>query len=287
MTTKLLLCTDMDRTLLPNGDAPLSSAATPLFQQLVNHPSIILVYVTGRDLGLVQQAIAEYQMPKPDYVITDVGASIYQRQHDQFQEMHDWQTFIGQDWLDYDSTLLGQALGKFQAIEQQAASRQGRYKLSYQVTPSAAMAPDLECLNQRLNRLPIQTSVIASVDETLDQGLIDVLPARANKRTAIDYLVNYLALPSTQVFFSGDSGNDMAVLASPYYTTLVANATPDVRAQARALAQSQGAESTLYLAQGMPQWKLNGNYCAGILEGFLHFFPHAQHWLKMELKNEY
>ena len=34
MTGKLLLCTDLDRTLLPNGESPESERARPLFRRL-------------------------------------------------------------------------------------------------------------------------------------------------------------------------------------------------------------------------------------------------------------
>jgi len=77
MSNKLLLCTDLDRTLIPNGAQPESSGARKCFNHLVNHPDITLVYVTGRDKALVQNAITYYHLPIPDYVIADVGATIY------------------------------------------------------------------------------------------------------------------------------------------------------------------------------------------------------------------
>jgi hydroxymethylpyrimidine pyrophosphatase-like HAD family hydrolase len=61
MIQPLLICTDLDRTLIPNGEQPESPQARPLFRQLVSHSQIILAYVTGRDKMLVQEAIAEYE----------------------------------------------------------------------------------------------------------------------------------------------------------------------------------------------------------------------------------
>lgn len=277
--SKILLCTDMDRTLLPNGDASVSPMALPLFEQLVNHPDIILAYVTGRDLGLVQQAVRDYQVPEPDFIIGDVGASIYYKAQTGYLPLKAWQQQLHQDWQGHDSRAVALALGPFDRLELQAAAKQSRYKLSYQIAPSCLMPQELEVLQQRLANLPIRANLIASIDETLDQGLVDLLPAQANKRKAIEFLFRWLDLEPQQLFFSGDSGNDVEMLQSPYFATLVANATDEVR-------QRLQRSETLYMAQGLPEWQLNGNYCGGIVEGFLHYFPHAQHWLKTELTHE-
>lgn len=44
----LLLCTDLDRTLLPNGSQPESEQARKKFHELVKQPQVTLVYVTVR-----------------------------------------------------------------------------------------------------------------------------------------------------------------------------------------------------------------------------------------------
>ena len=48
---RLLLCTDLDRTLIPNGTQPESPRARELFKRLVSHEEVTLVYVTGRHLA--------------------------------------------------------------------------------------------------------------------------------------------------------------------------------------------------------------------------------------------
>lgn len=45
----LLICTDLDGTLIPNGKSPESPSARALFHKLVAHENIFLAYVTGRD----------------------------------------------------------------------------------------------------------------------------------------------------------------------------------------------------------------------------------------------
>ena len=60
----LLLCSDLDGTLIPNGTAPESPAARPLFRRFAAHPGVCLAYVTGRDPGLVEQALTEAGLPE-------------------------------------------------------------------------------------------------------------------------------------------------------------------------------------------------------------------------------
>ena len=60
MSARLLLCTDLDRTLLPNGEQPESPQARTLFARLAARPGVTLVYVTGRHRALVQAALDEY-----------------------------------------------------------------------------------------------------------------------------------------------------------------------------------------------------------------------------------
>ncbi|MDF0534050.1 HAD-IIB family hydrolase [Shewanella sp. A32] len=275
----MLLCTDLDRTLLPNGLQPESPQARRWFADAVKYPGVMLAYVSGRDLGLMQQAIVEYNLPLPDVAITDVGSMIYQREGQRYRPMPSWQSYIGEDWGTHNSHTLAQAIGELPNLQLQPKQQQQQYKLSYQIVPAAAMAEDLVLLEQQLQKLAIRAQMISSVDETSDMGLVDILPARAGKRQAIDFLAKTLVLTPPQVFFSGDSGNDLDVLISPYRTVLVKNATEEVVASAISGGKAQGNASSLYLAQGLPELGLNGYYSAGIVEGLFHFFPGLKAWL--------
>jgi hydroxymethylpyrimidine pyrophosphatase-like HAD family hydrolase len=75
-TRHILLATDLDRTLLPNGEATESPGARAAFARVAARPEVALAYVTGRHRALVEDAIAEYVLPRPDYVIGDVGTTI-------------------------------------------------------------------------------------------------------------------------------------------------------------------------------------------------------------------
>ena len=54
---RLLMCTDLDRTLLPNGAEPGSPDARSWFHRVVALPGVTLAFVTGRDEKLARHVI--------------------------------------------------------------------------------------------------------------------------------------------------------------------------------------------------------------------------------------
>ena len=55
----LLICTDLDRTLIPNRIAPESPGAREYFRKLSNRDEITLVYISGRNKNLVEVVQAQ------------------------------------------------------------------------------------------------------------------------------------------------------------------------------------------------------------------------------------
>lgn len=272
MAVRLLLCTDLDRTLLPNGPQPESSGARDRFNQLVVHPGVTLVYVTGRDRHLVEAALAEYQLPQPAYVIADVGSTIYQTQQGNWQYWHKWEQEISTDWMGKSHDDMHALFSQLPLLKMQEDSKQNKYKLSYYV----ALEADHEALMSEMHSIlvsqQIRASLIWSVDELAATGLLDVLPASASKRHAIEFLMQDLGFDLANTIFAGDSGNDLAVLSSPIRSVLVANASSEVRNQAKQMVLNMGQCDALYFAQG-GFLGMNGNYSAGILEGVAHYMP--------------
>ena len=74
---KILICSDLDRTIIPNGYQEESAHCRPVFRKLVEHPNIYLTYLSGRDKKLILDAIEEHYLPMPDYAIGDVGTTLY------------------------------------------------------------------------------------------------------------------------------------------------------------------------------------------------------------------
>lgn len=271
-SNRLLLCTDLDRTLLPNGSQPESPQARALFAQLVRQKAVCLTYVSGRDLVLVDAAVREYGLPFPDFAITDVGTRIYARENDGWQPWTDWEEEIAADWGDYDHAALSSLFADIDVLRLQEPSKQNAHKLSFYFSADEDLDELETRLLQHVQGHRVLLSFVLSVDEVSHVGLCDVIPARATKRHAIDFLRRRLTFALEETLFAGDSGNDLDVLASGVPSVLVANATDDVRSAAIERAKAAGHEQTLYCARGS-YLGLNGNYSAGILEGVEHFYP--------------
>ena len=100
---KLLICTDLDRTLLPNGAQPESPEARTIFTRLVSRPEVYLVYVSGRNLALVQDAIQEYDLPTPHWIVGDVGSTMYKYEGDRWKSWQNWTQQIAGDWRGFNA----------------------------------------------------------------------------------------------------------------------------------------------------------------------------------------
>lgn len=275
----LLLCTDMDRTLLPNGQAVASDGAIEKLKALLQASDVKLVYVTGRDKQLVEQAIAEFNVPQPDYVIADVGTSIYQLTDGVWSEINEWADEISNGWQGKSGAEIDRLIELHQGMRLQEPDRQKNFKLSYYVEEQVNHEQLIDQLHANLALAGLQVNIIWSVDDMTQTGLVDILPAGASKYDAIRFLMDYLGVDLEHTVFAGDSGNDISVLASPLHAVLVANASQAVKETAIQLAEQAGLGEFLYVAQG-DFLGMNGNYCAGILEGIAHYMPYYRKWME-------
>lgn len=279
MTDPILIFTDLDRTLIPNGHAPESSLARPLLRELVNREDVYLAYVSGRDRRLLLDAIDEWDLPVPDFAIGDVGTTIYTIDNDDWQELQAWQENIAQDWLGFSHNDIAQNLTAIKGLTLQEPEKQNNFKLSYYTRDDISLPDILAKISQQLKDNPIQYNTIWSIDEVKQIGLLDILPARANKLHAIRFLMDTFKFTPQNSVFSGDSGNDLEVLCSDIQATVVNNASNEIKEQAKSMAKERGNSDQLYIARG-EYLGMNGNYAAGILEGIAHYIPRTQIWLE-------
>jgi sucrose-6F-phosphate phosphohydrolase len=265
----LLLCTDLDRTLIPNGAQPESPQARERFKRLVQQKEITLVYVTGRSRALIEQAIADYNLPQPDFAIADVGSTIYRTDASGWQQWAEWDTLLAQDWQVMTHDHLSRLLSSFPALQLQEQEKQNLHKLSFYVPLETDVPELLGGIAAQFKFIGIKANLIWSIDEVARIGLLDVLPASANKLHAIRFLMQQNGFGNDNTVFAGDSGNDLDVLLSDIPSVLVANADAEVKESAM-----HANQDTLYVAKG-DYLGMNGNYAAGILEGVAHYVPDA------------
>ena len=76
------------------------------------------------------------------------------------------------------------------SLRLQESEKQNTYKLSYYAAPTINAEALLYEIQVRLEQNAIAASLIWSIDETTNTGLLDILPKAATKRHAVEFLIN-------------------------------------------------------------------------------------------------
>lgn len=195
---KELLVSDIDNTLLGSRDA-----VSEFSEWLSQEPSMAFAIATGRSFHSAISVLEQEDAPLPDIMITSVGSEIYYRaeQGPDYQPDPEWAEFIAAEW-DREGVLA--ALKELTHIRPQPALEQRRFKVSYL---SHNTTDALARITESLDKAGLQGTVIASHDR-----YIDILPPRASKGTAVEFVRQRLGLGTQQVYVAGDSGNDIEML---------------------------------------------------------------------------
>ncbi len=231
-----LLATDVDNTL--TGDR----AAYEQFDLfLAGRHDVIVAYVTGRDKVQMFEIMDAECLRRPEYMICNVGTEIYNGPD--YQRDEAWTRHI--DWR-WDLLAVQEALKALPYLFQQA--HQFEFKQSYHLFHNAdAMIPEI---HRRLGEIGIAYKIVYSSGTDLD-----VIPARAGKGEAVDYVRKRLKISPHHVLVAGDSGNDLGLLSARFLAVVVGNHKAELTHDA--------LPKDVYWAK-LP-------YAAGVLEGIEHF----------------
>lgn len=259
-----IIATDLDRTLLPNGNHRLSPNAYSIFKREIKKNKITLVFVTGRNKKQIQDSIKRYNLPKPQYVIADVGTKIYKYKNNKMLKMSSWDKVLENDWKKIRGEKINTLVSNIDELCLQEKTKLHDFKQSYYTR--LLKNPNLlqKKIKMRLKKNNISSTVIYSVDVNRKIGLLDIMPKSGNKNTALQFLIKKLKVKKNDVLYSGDSGNDLGTFISGYNGVLVKNASENIKAQLK-----KHTKNNIYIAQGKDG--LNGNYVSGIIEGARHF----------------
>ncbi|MGC9457148.1 MAG: HAD-IIB family hydrolase [Halothiobacillaceae bacterium] len=261
-----ILATDLDRTLLPNGSWPVDERAIELFNAWTARQGVLVVYVTGRNLDLTEQAIREFGVRYPDVLCGDVGTTIRRR------ENGDWATDSG--WIDHvhamsprwDNQAIRRALADVDGMREQEPEHLNEFKQSYYVD-HANRDQIMSAVESRIGGR-FDEVLVYSHDPTNGNGLLDVLPASATKRTALEYVARKWKAEG-KIVFCGDSGNDIFPLTAGFLGVMVRNADEQLVQQ---VTEAQKLDSSLQVYHARGGFKgLNGYYVSGVLEGAYHY----------------
>lgn len=262
-----ILATDLDRTLLPNGSWEADSEAIELFNELTEKHDVLVVYVTGRNLSLTENAIREYGVRYPDVLCGDVGTSIRKYEHGEWQFDDGWIAHVRRVSPRWDAAAIRDAVAGVDGMHEQEHEHLNPFKQSYYVEHhknNEVLKKVDELVTGKFDEV-----IVYSFDSQDGKGLLDFLPASATKLTALEYVAREFGAAKQDVVFCGDSGNDIFPLTAGFCGVLVKNADDQLVDNVKqAMVESPGLK--VYFAQG--DFKgLQGYYTSGVIEGAYHY----------------
>lgn len=246
-----ILATDLDGTLIPltrSVDHIKSLKKLAAFFKPDNPEGHKIIYVSGRSLELVLQAITQEELPIPNGILADVGSTLYLPDyHPQKNPVQTQGTLLNpEEWKEAsfyrqklkektkpgDLELIKEVLSPLKNLELQDQECQKEFKSSWFVTPGT-LKTTVNQVMQALEKNGINREIIASEVSPREKGLIDILPKGVNKAFGIMELCSYWGINPENCVFSGDSGNDLAVFLSPLNSILVGNTPPEICSQVK------------------------------------------------------
>jgi sucrose-phosphate synthase len=239
LSLRSFLITDIDHTLIGEDNARLPELIAFLD---ANRSCLGFGVATGRTVESAQAVLEAHDLPRPDVIISSVGAEIYYGSRLQFGQ--GWATHIGHKW---DRDKIVDLLRKFTFLEYQKAENQRAFKVSYNMEPGKDR---LAAINDRLLANKCRYSLIYSHNRYLD-----ILPYRASKGKAIRYLSYKWVIPLRQFLVCGDSGNDEEMLRGEPLGVVVRNYSQELEA----------------LKGGRNIFFAESDCAGGILEGIAHY----------------
>jgi trehalose-6-phosphate synthase/hydroxymethylpyrimidine pyrophosphatase-like HAD family hydrolase len=201
-----ILVTDLDGTLLGGTPADRRRLRTAL----ARHPEVTVVFATGRGVPSVREVLRDPLVPRPRWIIADVGATVVDGED--LSPLEPLQEQLRAGWPGPGP--VREALARFPALAyQDDVAQDGR--CSYLVA-----------------RDQLTEEVTAAVRAlgcgwTYSAGrYFDVLPPAASKGAALRALAARFDWPADSILVAGDSLNDLSLFGLGAHGVIVAEAEP-------------------------------------------------------------
>lgn len=205
-TPGVILATDLDGTFLGGSQ----DERRALYESLRARADALLIFVTGRDLDFIRRLVAEPGMPRPHYIIGDVGTTVVDGSD--FRPVAAIEAEIAARW--------GDAAGRVRRMLKDEPGLRlqptpFRYRVSYYYDP------------ERLAPETVRKVEDAGFDCLLSADtFLDVLPKGISKGPTLLRLIAELGLPRDRVLVAGDTFNDLSLFETRLKGVAVGNSEP-------------------------------------------------------------
>ncbi len=236
----MVLATDLDGTFLGGSETDRAR-----FYDWIegNRERVGLIFVTGRDPGFITHLTRKRGVPRPDYVVGDVGTTIAEVGHDHLiSPISELEEEIAAAWGDA-APKVEAALHHAKGLKLQGTAF--RYRVSYDMDP------------ERFDRSAIDTVESMGLDALISANrYFDVLPKGVSKGPSLLRLLAHLGVTNDRCLVAGDTMNDYSMLAMGLPAVAVGGSEP-------ALIERIADHETVHKAEG--------EGVAGIAEAIMAF----------------
>lgn len=233
-----IIISEIDQTLI--GD---SEALRRLIPVLENRSSNIgFGIATGRGKDATISILKDWNIPTPDFIITSVGTEIYYGKT--LVPDSEWEQHISYKWM---PDKIRETMKEIKGIWMQPPDAQQQYKISYYLDPAEAPSP--RQIRRILRKNSINVSLIYSYKKFLD-----IIPVRASKGKAVQFLSEKWGLPIKRILVVGSSGTDEDMLRGEAIGVVVGNHTQELN--------KLKGKHQIYFSKGHYAW--------GIMEALEH-----------------
>lgn len=250
---KRLLATDLDGTFIPLPGDREALKALDEFKMLFHTSSAPdLVYVTGRDIRLINDAIERFELPEPLAVIADVGTSVYYRKEKAWVRDEEYDLVLRKLSREHSFSEIKEKLLALPGVSLQDPKRQGEFKLSFNIDEQ-----QLGSVREILKGGAWKA--VFSRDTFTGNGLLDILPPGVSKAYGVNWFLDSRTDEYERIVYAGDSGNDYDIFISGIDVILVANTPEDIKDRVSRVCPT----SSVFMA--------HDTSTAGVREGCRHF----------------
>lgn len=201
----MILATDLDGTFLGGSNHHKEQ----LYSIIRENKDFRLIFVTGRGVESVLPLLNDPVIPRPDYIICDVGATVLDGTT--LEPIQPIQNNIEIKWPGKESVM--KMLEDVKGIRLQAVPQQRRCSFFF----------DDDRIKEKVNKLEkeLGCDIILSANKFLD-----VLPHDVNKGTTLQKLCDLLRVPEQEVLVAGDTLNDLSLYGIGFKGVVVGEAEP-------------------------------------------------------------